>query len=96
MIDFFFVGGCNIQNDSFAMIFIALKHEYSKIKCNKIQVHYQLRFDKPQAGCSHINYDMIEVEKNLTVAENLVDASCKEKGLGLCQGNLKLLDLIQL
>ena len=29
MMDFFFFPGCNIQYDSFAMIVIALKYEYS-------------------------------------------------------------------
>jgi hypothetical protein len=53
--------------------------------------HYQLKFDKPQAEYSCINYDMM-VEKNLTVAENLVDTPSKEKILGFHKGNVKLLD----
>ena len=94
MSDFFLLGGCNIQNDSLAIIFIALKYEYSKGKCNKIQVHYQLKFDKPQAGYSCISHNMREVETNLTVAENLVVVPRKERSLVFCQGNVKLLNLI--
>ena len=93
MSDFFLLGGCNIQNDSLAIIFIALKYEYSKGKCNKIQVHYQLKFDMPQAGYSCINYDMTG-GKNLTVAENLVDATNKERSVGFCQGDVRLSNLI--
>ena len=47
MIDVFLFGGFIIQNDSLAMIFIALKDEHSTGKCKKIQVHYQLEFDMP-------------------------------------------------
>jgi hypothetical protein len=95
MIDLFFFSGCNIQNDCLAMVDIALKYESSKGKCNKIQVHYQLKFDKPQAGYSYINYDMTEGEKlTLAVAETVVDAPSKEKGLGFYQGNVKLFTLI--
>jgi hypothetical protein len=39
---------------------------------------YQLRFDMPQAEYSSINYDITEVEANLTFAENVVDAPNKE------------------
>ena len=60
-----------------------------KSKCNKIQVHYQLEFDKPQAGYSCINYDMTKVEEHLTVSENLVDAPSKEK---CCQENVKAIE----
>ena len=45
--------------------------------------HYQLKFDKTRADYRHINYDMT-VERNLTVAENLVDAPSKEKIFGFC------------
>ena len=93
MIDFFLFAAC-IQNDSLAMIFIALKYEYSKSKCNKKQVHYQLKFDNPQAGYSCINYDMTEAEANLTVAENLVDAPRPNNVGSSCQGNVKILNLI--
>ena len=79
------------------MIFIALEYEYSKSKCNKKQVHYQLKFDKSQAGYSCIRYDVTEAEENLTVAENLnlVDApTWQPSNVGFCQGNVKLLNLI--
>ena len=95
MIDFFFFGGFNIQNDSLAMMFIALTYEHSNSKCTKIQVHYQLKFDMPQAGYSCIISDMAEVEKNLTVAENLVAAPGKGRRIfNFCQGNVKLSSLI--
>ena len=37
----------------------------SKSECKNRQVHYQLKFDIPQAGYSCINYDMTEVGKTL-------------------------------
>ena len=78
MIDSFLFGGFIIQNDSLAMIFIALKDEHSTGKCKKIQVHYQLEFDMPQADYSCINYVIVEVEENLTVTQNFVDTPSKE------------------
>ena len=59
-----------------------------------VQVHYQLKFDILQASYSYVNYDMTEVENNLTVAENLVDGPSKDRSLVFCQGNVKLSNLI--
>jgi hypothetical protein len=94
MFFFFSFFGFIVQNDSLAMIFIALKYEYSKFERNRIQIHYQLKFDMPQAGYSCIKYDTTEVETNLTVAENLVDAPIKEWSLGCCQGDVKQSNII--
>ena len=71
MMFFFFSSGFVIQNDSLAMVFIALKYEYSEFERNRIEIHYQLKFDMLEAGYSCIKYDTTEVETNLTVAENM-------------------------
>ena len=61
-----------------------LKYEYTKISWIRIQIHYQLKFDMPQAGYSCISMISQQLKKNLTVAEktlkfseNLVDAPSK-------------------
>ena len=71
MIDFFFGFGFIIQNDSFAMIVIALKYEYSKSKWGRIQIQYQLKFDMPQAGYSCIKYDTTKVEISYRIFREL-------------------------
>ena len=97
MIDFFF--GFIIQNDSLAIIVIAVKYEYSKGKWNNIQIQYQLKFDMPQAGYSCIKYDITEVKfltetKKSEFSDNLVDAPSREWSVGCCQENVKLSDQI--
>ena len=56
--------GFIIQNDSLAMIVIALKYEDSKSKWSRIQIQYQLKFGMPQAGYKGIKYDITEAENS--------------------------------
>ena len=72
---FFFLSffGFVIQNDSLAMVFIALRYEYSEFERNRIQILYQLKFDMLQAGYSCIKYKTTEVETNLTDSDHKHD-----------------------
>ena len=89
MIDFFvcFI----IQNDSFAMIVIAVKHEYSKSKWNRIQIQHQLEFDMPQADKAAHQLIISLKWKSLTVTENLGNMPSV---VGCGQENVKLSDQI--
>ena len=93
------VFGFIIQNDSLAMMAIALKYEYLKV--NETRYRYSTNYNLTclrlvTAASSMISkrWKILTVTENSEFSENLVDGPSREWNVGCCQENVKPSDLI--